>query len=115
MMAPYEPYISQSLGELADKIVLMIGEAPSLHDLMGYILEKNIETEFAGLKQSVGALRAKLGEENYARLTEMAAEAKVLFGEDPEGKTERADKGWALLYGMRDIAEYARRRPRRNT
>lgn len=103
MPRQYEPYIAQDIGELWDKLGSMMLAAPRFKDTSGYFPAMNIETEFAGLDQSLNVLRPMLGYERYAKLAELSVRMRSLFEADPEDKTDDSQAGRALILEMEDI------------
>ena len=106
------PYIPASLSEINDLLGSMILWAPTFVDETGRFPDRNIDTRFHQLVEAFALCRKKLGEERYAKLLRLAAEAKSLFADDPEDKNGKTDQGRKLLYEIEDILKevWARRR-----
>lgn len=103
MPRKYQPYIAQDIGELWDKLGSMMLAAPRFEDASGYFPGMSIETEFAGLNDSLNLLRPVLGNDRYARLAEMSAGMRTHFEADPEGNSEGSRAGRDLIFEMEDM------------
>jgi hypothetical protein len=103
-----EPYIPASLSEIYDMLASLVGGAPTFvdDDFPG----QNIDTCFYQLTESFGRVRAKVGEERYAALMDLAARAKALFAADPADDNGKTGQGIALLYEIEAIIQAARAR-----
>ena len=114
MSRPYfynpEPYIPASLSEIYDLLGAMFLEGPTFLDGTGRFPDRNIDTRFFQLTEGFGKVRRKLGEERYAALIELAAQAKALFADDPEGDNGKTDEGRRLLYEIEAIVRSVRSR-----
>ncbi len=88
----------------------MMLASPTFIDRLGDFPDRNIDTEFAALKESVSVVRRKLGEERYAQLIDMADRMRAHFEADPEEKTEDSAAGRRLIVEMEDILLAARAR-----
>jgi len=104
------PYIPASLSEIYDMLGSMILWAPAFTDESGYFPDKNINTEFHALTEGFGKVRKKLGEERYAQLIALAAQAKALFADDPDDDNGKTDQGRALLFEIEELIQAARSR-----
>lgn len=100
MSRPYRPYISQTIGELNDKLGWMMLNAPTFKDRTGYFPDRSIETAFQGFNESLDNLRGKLGEERYARMREMSDRMRALFEADPESETGGSKAGRQIIHEM---------------
>jgi hypothetical protein len=109
-MRPYTPYVPQTPGEVWDMLGSMILGAPRFLDRTGYFPHRNIDTEFEGLTAGFDVIRKKLGEERYAKLMALAAQAKLLFIDAVEEAPEKERAGRDLLFAMEDILNEIRRR-----
>lgn len=98
----YEPYIAQNIGELWDKLGSIMLAAPRFEDTSGYFLGMSLQTEFAGLDQSLNVLRPMLGDVRYAKLAELSARMRLLFEADPEDETDDSQAGRDLILEMED-------------
>lgn len=105
-----QPYLPASLSEIYDLLALLVLEAPTFIDETGHFPEQNIDTVFTMLTRGFGQVRKKLGEERYAKLNDLAAQAKVLFAEDPDESNGKTDQGRDLLFEIEDIIQDARKR-----
>ncbi|WP_445191344.1 hypothetical protein ACT009_12195 [Sphingomonas sp. Tas61C01] len=105
-----EPYIPASLSEIYDLLASLIGGAPTFIDDTGTFSDRNIDTRFHQLTEGFAKVRNKVGEEQYGRLIELAAQAKALFADDPEDQNGKTDQGIALIYAIEDIIQAARKR-----
>jgi hypothetical protein len=103
-----EPYIPASLSEIYDMLASLVGGAPTFVDYD--FPDRNIDTCFYQLTESFGRVRAKVGEERYAALMDLAARAKALFAADPADDNGKTGQGIALLYEIEAIIQAARAR-----
>ena len=111
MSDPYynpEPYIPASLSEIYDLLASLVGGAPTFIDESGVFPERNIDSEFHVLTEGFGKVRKKVGEERYAALMQLAAQAKALFSEDQAEDNGKTMQGIALLYEIEDIIQSVR-------
>ena len=111
MSDPYynpEPYIPASLSEIYDLLASLVGGAPTFIDRSGAFPERNIDSEFHVLTEGFGKVRKKVGEERYAALMQLAAQAKALFSEDQAEDNGKTMQGIALLYEIEDIIQSVR-------
>lgn len=104
-----EAYVPASLGEIYDFIASLLGGAPTFVDDTGFYPDQNIDTEFTVLVAAFDKVRAKLGEDRYARLIELAAQAKKLFAADPNDENGKTDQGYKALLEIEDIIQDARK------
>lgn len=104
------PYIPASLSEIYDLLGSMFLGAPTFIDESGIFSDRNINTRFHQLFEGFQIVRTKLGEEHYARLVELAGEAKALFADDPDDENGKADQGRAILYEIEKVIQAARSR-----
>lgn len=70
--------------------------------------EYSVESEFHALTEGFGKVRKKVGEERYAQLMDLAAQAKALFAADPDDDNGKTDQGRALLYAIEEIIQASR-------
>lgn len=105
-----EPYIPGSLSEIYDLLALMVLSAPTFVDKTGYFPEEDIHTLFTMLTQGFEQVRKKLGEERYAKLNDLAVQAKALFADDADDSNGKTDQGRDLLFEIEDIIQDARSR-----
>lgn len=105
-----EPYIPESLSEIYDLLALMVLKAPTFVDKTGYFPEQDIHTVFIMLTGGIDKVRKKLGEERYAKLNDLAAQAKVLFADDPDDSNGKTDQGRDLLFEIEDLIQEVRSR-----
>jgi hypothetical protein len=99
-MRPYKPYIPQNISEIWDLLGSMMISSPLFVDTSGFFAEKSIETEFFKLKEGLGMVREKLGEERYGKLVDMANRMRAHFEADPEDKTDDSLAGRRLIQEM---------------
>lgn len=112
-VSPYRnpnPYIPASLSEIYDLLGSMMLGAPTFVDESGVFPDRNIDSEFHMLIESFGLVRKKLGEERYAKLIDLAAQAKSLFAADPDETNGKTKEGYGVLYEIEDILQDARKR-----
>ena len=102
------PYIPASLSEIYDLLASLVGGAPTFIDESGVFPERNIDSEFHVLTEGFGKVRKKVGEERYAALMQLAAQAKALFSEDQAEDNGKTMQGIALLYEIEDIIQSVR-------
>ncbi len=105
-----KPYIPASLSEIYDMLASLMGGAPTFVDRSGTFPDRDIHSSFYQLTEGFGKVRAKIGEEHYVALIDLAARAKALFADDPEDKNGKTDEGIKLLYEIEDIIQAARSR-----
>lgn len=103
-------YIPASLSEIYDFLAPLIGDAPTYVDDTGTYPSQNLDSRFSQLTEGFVRVRAKVGEERYAALIDLAARAKALFADDPEDKNGKTDQGIKLLWEIEDIIRAARSR-----
>jgi hypothetical protein len=100
MRRPYKAYVSQTIGELNEKLGWMMMSAPSFKDRTGHFPERSIDTAFQGLNDSLDNLRDKLGEERYAAMRSLSDRVRAIFEVDPEGAKEETKSGYHLIHEM---------------
>ncbi len=100
MRRPYKPYVSQTIGELNEKLGWMMLNAPTFKDRTGYFPERSIDTAFWALNEGLDTLRSKLGEERYAKMREMSDQMRALFESDPDSKNGGSKAGRMTIYEM---------------
>lgn len=108
--ATSEPYVPATLSEIYDALVSFLGGAPGFIDTSGHFPEQNIHTEFAMLNAGFAKVRDKVGEQRYARLIALAAEAKRLFEADPDDTNGKTDEGVKLIHEIEEIIQSVRRK-----
>jgi hypothetical protein len=111
-MRPYKPYICQTIGELSDKLGWMMMYAPKFEDRTGYFPQRNINTAFEGLNESLDTLRDKLGESRHAELRAMSDKMRILFESDPEGANGGTKAGCMIIHEMMLMLRRKRAAPR---
>ncbi|MDR6788852.1 hypothetical protein J2Y58_002217 [Sphingomonas sp. BE138] len=109
-MINYRPYIPQTLSELMDHVVPMMGDAPKFEDDTGYFSGQNIDTEFHALVEGFGKVRDKIGEDRYAAAIDIAARMKALFLEAADEDDPKTREGILLIHELIDIIDAARAR-----
>lgn len=109
-MRPYRPYVPQTVGEIWDMLAAFMADAPTFIDRSGFFPGQNIDTEFYRLKEGLGVVRKRLGEERYHKLIDMADRMRAHFEADPEEKTEDSKAGRQLIFDMEDVLNEVRRR-----
>lgn len=100
MPSPYKPYIPQTIGDLRDMLGMMMLYAPTFKDQSGYFPDRNVNTVFSELNESLQMLRGKLGVERYQTLRSMSDQMRAHFEADPEDMTGEALKGRDLIDAM---------------
>lgn len=111
--SPYynsEPYIPETLSELMDFVVPMMGNAPHFKDESGYLPDRSIDTEFYGLVEGFGKVRDKIGEDQYAAAIDIAARMKALFLEAADEDDPKTMQGILLIHDLIDIIDAVRAR-----
>ena len=106
-----KPYIPQTVSELMDMLGMMMLSSPTFTDGTGYFPERNIDTVFRELNESLRLLRGKLGEERYLKLIEMSDRMRAHFEADPEDKTDDSLKGRQIIHEMEDLLKQRPRKP----
>ncbi|MFZ5748782.1 MAG: hypothetical protein ACOY45_14150 [Pseudomonadota bacterium] len=83
-------YIPSNIGQISDRIGAMVLCMP---DMELPNTDLGMDGAFAQLEHSLGLVRAKLGDDKYHRLIEMARESKRVFidGDDLGGRVILAD------------------------
>lgn len=109
-MIGYEPYIPETLSELMDQVVPMMGDAPKFADDSGYFPEQSIDTEFRALTEGFGNVRDKIGEDQYVKALDIAARMKTLFLEATDEDDPKTMQGILLIHELIDIIDAARAR-----
>lgn len=99
-MRPYKPYICQTIGELNDKLGWMMIYAPTFKGRMGFLPERNLDTTFQGLNESLDNLRNKLGEKRYSEMRELSHRMRPLFESDPEETNGGSRAGREIIHEM---------------
>lgn len=108
-MQPYSPYIPKTIGEIVDLLGWMILGAPLMEGDQVYFPSQSAETEFFALREGLGLVRKKIGEDTYLKLIALSEEAQRLFKADPEDNTGDTDKGRACIFEMEDILKASAR------
>ena len=103
-------YVPGTLGEVDDLVGSMVLGAPRFTDKTGTFPDRNIDTRFHQLTEGLARVRAKLGDELYAKLIDLADRAKALFAADQEDANGKTDEGRALLFEMEELIDDVRRR-----
>jgi hypothetical protein len=106
----FEPYIPETLSELMDQVVPMMGDAPKFTDDSGCFPERNIDTEFRALIEGFGNVRDKIGEDQYTKALDIAARMKALFLEATDEDDPKTMEGIVLIHELIDIIDGARAR-----
>lgn len=106
------PYIPQTISEIWDMLGSMVLSAPTFLDKTGYFPWQNIDTEFHALNEGLKAIRGKVGEENYEKLSALSDQMRAHFEADPEDKTDDGIKGRECIYEMEEILKSVRRKPK---
>ncbi|MEG8040898.1 hypothetical protein QP166_16715 [Sphingomonas sp. LR60] len=109
-MIGFEPYIPETLSELMDQVVPMMGDAPNFKYESGYFPERNIDTEFRALTEGFGNVRDKIGKDQYAKALDIAARMKALFLEAADEDDPKTMEGILLIHELIDIIDAARAR-----
>ncbi|WP_294198864.1 hypothetical protein [uncultured Sphingomonas sp.] len=105
-----DPYVPETLSELNDYVVPMMGNAPFFKDESGYLPGRSIDTEFYGLVEGFGRVRDKIGEDRYAAAIDIAARMKALFLEAADEDDPKTMEGILLIHELIDIIDAARAR-----
>lgn len=107
-MNNYKPYVPESLSELMDFVVPMMGEAPKFQDETGYFPRQNIDTEFYALVEGFGRVRDKIGEDRYAKAIDIAARMKAIFLEAEDEDDPKTMQGIYLIHELMDLIDEVR-------
>jgi hypothetical protein len=81
----------------------MMLASPTFIDETGYFPEQNIKTAFYALNESLLLNWSTLGDELYARLSEMSGHMRARFEADPNHETGETRRGRALIEDMSDL------------
>lgn len=108
MSRPYHPYIPKNVSEIMDLLGSMMLSSPTFKDKTGYFPERSIDTEFLVLKEGLGNIRRKVGEDRYLALIALADRMRTHFEADPEDKTEDGLAGRQLILDMEDLLRQRR-------
>jgi len=100
MRQPYKAHVAQTIGELNQQLGWMMLNSPTFKDRTGYFPERSIDTAFQGLRESLDALRDKLGEERYVKMREKSDQMRALFESDPEGTKGGLKAGRMVIHEM---------------
>ncbi|QUD87800.1 hypothetical protein [Phenylobacterium montanum] len=109
-MPRYKTYTPKNISELMDLLGLMMLSSPTFVDKTGYFPERNIDTVFEALTESLKLMQKKLGEDRYARLIEMSNRMRAHFEADPEDKTDDSLKGRELIEEMETLLKQSARK-----
>jgi hypothetical protein len=109
-MNSYKPYVPETLSELMDQVVPMMGDAPNFKDDTGYFPRKNIDSEFYALIEGFGKVRDKVGEDRYAKALDIAARMKAIFLEAEDENDPKTMQGIYLIHELIDIIDEVRAR-----
>ena len=105
-----KPYIPQTVSELMDMLGMMMLKSPTFADKTGYFPDRNIDTVFGQLNESLRQLRGKLGEERYLKLVAMSERMRAHFEADPENKTDDTIKGRDIIVEMEGLLKQSARK-----
>ncbi len=105
-----KPHIPASLSEIDDLLGSMMLWAPTFIDESGFFPDRNIDSRFHQLAEGFAVVRKKLGEERYAKLVDLAAQAKALFAADPDDANGKTDRGRDILYEIETLLNEVRSR-----
>lgn len=105
MARAYEPTIPQTIGEIMDHLAMMMGKSPTFKDPFFDVVfpGRDINMVFFELKEGLGIVRQKLGEERYQTLIEISDRMRAHFEADPEDTSGRAREGRKLIREMEGI------------
>lgn len=107
-MNSYKPYVPETLSELMDQVVPMMGDAPNFKDDTGYFPGKNIDSEFYALIEGFGKVRDKIGEDRYAKALDIAARMKAIFLEAEDEDDPKTMQGIYLIHELMDLIDEVR-------
>ena len=106
-------YIPQTIGQIYEMLGSMMLGAPKFVDKTGYFPDRDLDSEFYGLKQGLALVRKQLGEERYTKLVDMADRMRAHFEADPDDTNGECTLGRKLIIEMDEILKPARgRRPK---
>lgn len=103
----YKRYVPKSLSEVEDLLASLMGGAPKFLD--SEFPHRNIDSDFETLVEGFEHVRAKLGEIHFAKLNNLASEAKALFLADPDDTDGQTDQGFKRLMEIDDILHEVRK------
>lgn len=107
-MIDYTPYIPETLSEVMDHVVPMMGDAPKFKDETGYFPRQNIDTEFYALIEGFGKVRDKIGDDRYAKAIDIAARMKAIFLEAENENDPKTMQGIYLIHELMDLIDEVR-------
>lgn len=103
-------YIPQTIAELRDMLGMMMIYSPTFEDKSGRFPNRNLDTVFFQLNESLSVLRGKLGGERFAKAREMSDQMRRYFEADPDDKTDDTLRGRALINEMDRLLKQVARR-----
>ena len=104
------PYIPETLSELMDHVVPMMGDAPLFKSQSAYLPNQSIDTEFYSLVEGFGKVRDKIGEDRYAKAIDIAARMKAIFLEAEDENDPKTMQGIYLIHELMDLIDEVRAR-----
>lgn len=100
MFPPYKTRVPKGIGEIMDRLGMMMLKSPTFVDKTGYFPGRNVETIFHSLNEGLRLIRSELGEARYLTLIDMSDRMRAHFEADPEDKTDDTLKGRAIIREM---------------
>lgn len=98
MPRPYKPTIPQTIAEIMDHLMGILGGAPAFANPV--FPGRDLEMEFFELNEGLGVVRAQLGEERYAKAIDLSNRMRALYEADPEDKNGATDAGSKLIWEL---------------
>jgi hypothetical protein len=95
---PYRPYIPQNVSEIMDLLGSIMLSPPTMRDEL--FPERNVDTQFFALNKGLQQIRAKLGEERYAKAIELSNRMRAHFEADPHDTNGKAHIGYLLIHEL---------------
>lgn len=100
-MQSYTTFVPKSASELIDFLSFLIVQSPKFEDVE--FPGRNLETVFDQLFHALDNIRAKIGDERFNALAELAARVKGHFEADPDDANGEARRGRQLLHEMEGV------------
>jgi hypothetical protein len=97
------------------EVLVLLGwilvKGPRFIEKSGYFQSVSVEYVFDRLKEGLGNVRGRLGEERYQQLMQMSDQIQTLFEADPDDKTGETLQGCKINHQIEDTLRLVRRKP----
>lgn len=112
MTRPYTPVIPQDVGELMDRLAWMMLNVPRFpgNELSVLWPARTLAWTMFELREGLGKIRNKLGEERYFAALSMTDQMELLYKENPEGDGEGTRQARGIIIEMETLIKAAARR-----